>query len=80
MAVTNIMTFELGFRNRDGSGEIEMMTFSVYYDRADIDEPKDVAIHHCLKLADHAEFKHLFPIFRTFRCLNDRIPSDLGMR
>jgi hypothetical protein len=85
MAITNIMTFELGFRKKNDAEEaIEMMTFSVYYDRNDYDkylEPKDVAVdHYSTKLADHADFKDLVPVFRTFRCLNDRVPSDLGMK
>ncbi|AIK68443.1 hypothetical protein P10VF_230 [Rhizobium phage vB_RleM_P10VF] len=82
MPITNIMTFQLGFRKKsEPEGEIELMEFSVYYDRNQYDDPKDVAIdHHSTKLADHTDFKDLVPIFRTFRCLNDRVPSDLGMR
>ncbi|QGZ14027.1 hypothetical protein PP939_gp158 [Rhizobium phage RL38J1] len=82
MPITNIMTFKLGFKKKtDLQGETEMMTFSVYYDRNFYVDPKDVAVdHYSTKLADHNDFKNLVPIFGTFVCLNDRVPSDLGMK
>lgn len=78
MSVTNQLTFELGFKVKN-SDEVKTFTFSVYYDRADVDEPKDVAIQHCLKLAEFEEFKALVPWFKTFRVIRDHVPSDLAL-
>jgi len=88
MAITNIMTFALGFCKKsekdNADREIKMFEFSVYYDRAQYDEPKDVAINHAIKIKDiddgTVNFAELLPVFKTFRVINDRVPSDLGMR
>ena len=84
MAITNCMTFKLGFRNE--AGEIENYDFSVYYDRTQYDDPKDVAIDHYIKIKDYddtpnggPDFSKLVPLFGTFEYLNDRVPSDLQL-
>ena len=85
MAITNIMTFELGFVLKDGSSdEVKMMEFSVYYDKSRYDDPKEVAVDHWSKIRNVddgiVDFEKYYPVFRTFRVLNDRVPSDLGLR
>lgn len=83
MAYTNMMSFDLGFRDvTDANAPIQMMSFGgVLYDAATVDEPSDVAMNHFItKLQDHVDFKNLSPVMRTFRLVSDTVPSDLGMR
>ena len=74
-----ILTYELSFKVA-GTDEVKTFTFSNYYNEAEVDEPKDVAIQHCMKLTSFDEFKGLVPWFKTFKILNDRTPSDVGLR
>lgn len=80
MAITNLLTFELGYKQNNE--EVKLLQFSVYYDKAKFEDQKEVAIDHSIKIQDVVEeglsFKR--PIFRTFRVIADRVPSDLGMR
>lgn len=85
MSITNMMTFEVGFREKSNQeGELQVLEFSVYYDKNSYDDPKDVAIDHCIKIKDvddgFVDFRKLTPVFETFKVLADVIPSDLGMK
>jgi hypothetical protein len=80
-----IVTFELTFFKGE---ESKTATFSIYVvNRDEHDDPKDAAIEHYILNVHHLigigagmeDYKDYLPKFKTFRVLNTRVPSDLGM-